>query len=158
MISNLQNLQKNKVSYQVLFGVVAGFILSVGILFNTKNLAVACSSFTVVVTLFGMCFATPTYITFKYQESTEVININSDIDNDLFFKTSFASVNPSTSKSISYFDENNELQVINLTENTKIKYIKDTENKIVLNKRDDYNFFNFKISTTIESAEIHYME
>ena len=156
MTSDLQSSQKNKASYQVLFGVVAGFILSIGILFNTKNLAIACGSFTVVVTLFGMCFATPTYIAFKYQESTEVININSDIDNDLFSKTSFASVNPSNSKSISYFDENNELQVINLTEYTKIKYIKDIENKIILNKKDNYNFFNFKISTTIETAEIHY--
>ena len=158
MTSNLQNLQKNKVSYQTLFGIVAVFILSISILFNTKDLKIACGSFTVAVTLFSMCFMTPTYITFKYQESTEVININSDIDNDLFSKTSFVSVNPSDSKSISYFNENNELQVINLNETTKIKYIKDTENKIVLNKRDNYSFFNFKISTTIDTTEIHYVE
>ena len=158
----------------MLFGVVAGFILSIGILFNTKNLAIACGSFTSAVTLFGMCFATPIYITiklgrklprirvklfsFKYQENTEVININSDINNDLFSKTSFVSVNPSDSKSISYFNENNELQVINLNETTKIKYIKDIETKIILNKKDNYNFFNFKIGTIIETTEIRYVE
>lgn len=158
MTSNLQNLQKNKVSYQTLFGIVVVFALSIGILFNTQNLAIACGSFTVAFTLLGMCFATPTYVTFKYQESTEIININSDINNDLFSKTSFVLVTPSDSKSISYFDENNELQVINLTEYTKIKYIKDIENKIILNKKDNYNFFNFKISTTIDIAEIHYAE
>lgn len=158
MTSDLQSFKKNKASYQVLFGVVAGFILSIGILFNTKNLAIACGSFTSAVTLFGMCFATPIYITFKYQENTEVININSDINNDLFSKTSFVSVNPSDSKSISYFNENNELQVINLNETTKIKYIKDIETKIILNKKDNYNFFNFKIGTTIETTEIHYVE
>lgn len=158
MTSNLQNLQKNKTSYQALFGIVAVFILSISILFNTKDLKIACGSFTAAVILFSMCFLTPTYITFKYEVSTEVININSDIGNDLFSKTSFVSVNPSDSKSISYFNENNELQVIKLTESTKIKYIKDTENKIVLNKRDNYNFFNFKIGTIIETAEIHYVE
>lgn len=158
MTSDLQSFQKNKTSYQALLGIAAGFALSVGVLLNTQNLAIACGSFTSAVTLFGMCFATPIYITFKYQENTEVININSDINNDLFSKTSFASVNPSNSKSISYFDENNELQVINLTEYTKIKYIKDIENKIILNKKDNYNFFNFKISTTIDTAEIHYVE
>lgn len=158
MTSNLQNLQKNKTSYQALFGIVAVFILSISILFNTKDLKIACGSFTAAVILFSMCFLTPTYITFKYEVSTEVININSDIGNDLFSKTSFVSVNPSDSKSISYFNENNELQVIKLTEYTKIKYIKDTENKIVLNKRDNYNFFNFKIGTTIDTTEIHYVE
>ena len=158
MASDLRNLQKNKISYQALFGIVVVFALSIGVSFNTQNLAIACGSLTIAVTLFGMCFMTPIYITFKYQKSTEVININPNINDDLFSKTSFVSVNPSDSKSISYFDGNNELQVINLNETTKIKYIKDIENKIILNKKDDYNFFNFKIGTIIETAEIHYVE